>query len=39
MPSKLALAGYTLGASTGGTGDGEGVGSLGGLSLLRMRAM
>ena len=39
VPSKLALAGHTLGASTGGTGDGEGVGSMGEVSLLRILAI
>ena len=37
--SKLALAGHTLGASTGGTGEGEEVGTKGDVSLLRIFAI
>ena len=39
VPSKLALAGHTHGASTGGTGEGEEVGTRGEVSLLRTFAI
>ena len=39
VPSKLALAGHTLGASTGGTGEGDEVGTRGEVSRLRIVAI